>query len=411
VIFVVDFSYWNGTLFNFCGSNANYLYSILKQKSFKWQIFHTASLSRLDLCFERNSKTLNATSTNNFLDHCFRNLQKLNKKTTLEKNRNGWILKIGNRRSNNYFRVYKKQETSLRFEHEMKGKPLREYFVLLMEDNFEEFEQKLSLHFIVSFGKLFSLNSVYLDWLAIKLRPIRQYKIPKSYFNSHYIGFNNFNSFENRQGFFNLLQFLVYVNDLDYTMGHLDSTTYRLVVFKVQDFLKYQNPTVKSTNYYQLKKVLNFIQELQKNSIIQSFSDREFRCLITIPEVKLTKSNRNTWYARVWVAEELFYYPYPFMIPNLTGKRTRDQFEVQFKVIQTFSTINIEKKFLIKDFLDSYSSSLSNYQIKNIKKEFIKWVEILKQNDLIENNYEIIQNGQYHRTYQLTTTRFIKEGS
>lgn len=105
VIFVVDFSYWNGTLLNFCGSNANYLYSILKQKSFKWQIFHTASLSRLDLCFERNSKTLNATSTNNFLDHCFRNLQKLNKKTTLEKNRNGWILKIGNRRSNNYFRV------------------------------------------------------------------------------------------------------------------------------------------------------------------------------------------------------------------------------------------------------------------------------------------------------------------
>ena len=116
-------------------------------------------------------------------------------------------------------------------------------------------------------------------------------------------------------------------------MGHLDSTIYRLVVFKVQDFLKYQNPTVKSTNYYQLKKVLNFMDELQKNSIIQSFSDREFRSLMTIPEVKLTKSNRNTWYARVWVAEELFYYSYPFMIPNLFGKRTRDQFEVQFKVI------------------------------------------------------------------------------
>ena len=169
VIFVVDISYWNGILLNFCGSNANYLYSILKQKSFKWQIFHTASLSKFDLCFERNSKTLNATSINNFLDHCFRNLQKSNKKTTLEKNRNGWILKIGHRRSNNYFRVYKKQKASLRFEHEMKGKPLREYFVLLMEDNFEEFEQKLSLHFIVSFGKLFSLDSVYLDWLAIKL--------------------------------------------------------------------------------------------------------------------------------------------------------------------------------------------------------------------------------------------------
>ena len=30
VIFVVDFSYWNETLLNFCRSNVNYLYSILK---------------------------------------------------------------------------------------------------------------------------------------------------------------------------------------------------------------------------------------------------------------------------------------------------------------------------------------------------------------------------------------------
>lgn len=56
--------------------------------------------------------------------------------------------------------MYKKHETSLRFEHELKGKPLREYFILLMADNLEKFEQKLSLRFIVYFGKLFSLDSV-----------------------------------------------------------------------------------------------------------------------------------------------------------------------------------------------------------------------------------------------------------
>ena len=53
------------------------------------QIFHTATLIKLDLWFERNSKTLNVTSINNFSDHCFINLQKLNKKITLEKNKNG----------------------------------------------------------------------------------------------------------------------------------------------------------------------------------------------------------------------------------------------------------------------------------------------------------------------------------
>lgn len=62
----------------------------------------------------------------------------------------------------------------------------------------------------------------------------------------------------------NLLQFLVYINELNYTMGHLDSTIYRLVIFKVQDFLKYQNPTAKSTSYYQLKKGIDFYPETSK---------------------------------------------------------------------------------------------------------------------------------------------------
>lgn len=87
----------------------------------------------------------------------------------------------------------------------MKRKVLQQYHFLLIENRIEEFEQKLFLHFIVSFGKLFSLGFVYLDCLAIKLRLIRKCKIPKSYLNSHSIGFNNFDSFENRQGFLNLL--------------------------------------------------------------------------------------------------------------------------------------------------------------------------------------------------------------
>jgi hypothetical protein len=130
---------------------------------------------------------------------------------------------------------------------------------------------------------------------------------------------------------------------------------------------------------------------------------------VTIPEVKLIKSNRNTWHARVWIAEELFYYSYPFTIPNRSEKCTRDQLEVQFKVIQVFSSVNIEKVFLIKDFIESYYAALSNYQIKNIKNEFIKWVEILNQNNLIENKYKIILNGNYHTTNQLDT-RNISEG-
>ena len=85
-----------------------------------------------------------------------------NKNISLENNSKGWILKIGNRKSNHYFQIYE-TKNSLRFEHEMKGKVLQQYHLLLVENPFEEFEQKLSYQFFISFGKLLSLQFSYLD--------------------------------------------------------------------------------------------------------------------------------------------------------------------------------------------------------------------------------------------------------
>ena len=49
------------------------------------------------------------------------------------------------------------------------------------------------------------------------------------------------------------------------------------------------------------------------------------------------------------MVNELFYYNYPFYFPNFFNiKLNKDQFEVQ--VFKTFSSENIEKVFLIKDF-------------------------------------------------------------
>jgi hypothetical protein len=88
--------------------------------------------------------------------------------------------------------------------------------------------------------------------------------------NSDYIRLNSLQLFNDRKKFVSLLQFLVYAQNLDYEIGFLGLTSYRRVVFRVQDFLKYQNPTVKSTNYYQLKKLIDFFDELQTNSLIMN---------------------------------------------------------------------------------------------------------------------------------------------
>ena len=68
--------------------------------------------------------------------------------------------------------------------------------------------------------------------------------------------------------------------------------------------------------------MLKFFEELQKNSLIQFFSDTKYRSLVTIPEVLFDKGKQNSW-----IAEELFYYPHPFILPDLLkAKLTKYEF-------------------------------------------------------------------------------------
>lgn len=103
---------------------------------------------------------------------------------------------------------------------------------------------------------------------------------------SHYIRKIEFQTSLYRKKFFTLLQFLVYAQTLDYEIDSLKSTRYRLVRFRVQDFLRY---TGEIYNYYQLKKLLDFFNELQINSLIKFFSDTQYRILVRISQVKLEK--------------------------------------------------------------------------------------------------------------------------
>jgi hypothetical protein len=51
----------------------------------------------------------------------------------------------------------------------MKGKFFQKYYLLLILNHLEEFEQKLSSHFLYYFEKLLRLYFSYLDWLVVKL--------------------------------------------------------------------------------------------------------------------------------------------------------------------------------------------------------------------------------------------------
>ena len=368
-----------------------------------WKLFSSATLSRFDLYYSRNNQSKDKIPGKEFLENCQRELKQINKNVSLEKNRKGWILKIGSRRSNNYSRIYE-TKNSLKFEHEMKGKFLQNYHLLLVKNRLDEFEQKLSSHFFFYFGKLLPLHFSYLDWLIIKLRPIRKQLIFQSGLNSDYI---KSDISLNIKTFVMFLQFLTYVHDLDFEIEYLGGIPYRQVIFQVKDFLEYQK---KSNNYYQLKKLIEFFDELQTNSLIKFFSDKEYRSLVTIPEVALTKGKQNCWVGRVWISEELFRYSHPFILPNLiTKKLTKHEVEVQFKVIQVFSSVNIAKTFWIKDFFEDYSVKLTNQQKTKMKKYFIECLQQYKKHGLIDETYKILSKGTVYSTKELTS-KIISEG-
>lgn len=188
----------------------------------------------------------------------------------------------------------------------MKGKFLQNYHLLLVSSRLDEFEQKFFYHFSVYFGKLLSLEFSYLNWLVLKLRPIRKQLTLSFGLNSDYIKSEISTDTTN---FLMLFQFLNYAQNLNFKTEYLGGVAYRQVVFKVRDFLEFQNPMVTSTNHYQLEKIKNFLQQLQTGLFITSFNDTYFQSLVAIPQVRLNKCPKQKyWIGKVWLVEEFFYH-------------------------------------------------------------------------------------------------------
>lgn len=293
----------DGYLTSLFGIQRYFFYNLVQKKIIDWTIFFSGLLSRFDLYYSRNNKTNDKISVTDFLENCHRKLKQTNKNVSFDKNFKGLILKIGSRRSNCYSRIYE-IKNSLKFEDEMKGKFLQKYHLLLVGNRLDEFEQKLSSHFSIYFGKLLPLHFYYLDWLVIKLRPIRKQPIFQSGLNSDYV---------KPEISLNIKTFVMFLQYLDFEIQCLGGITYRQVSFKLRDFLQFQNPVVKSTNHYQLEKVKNFLQQLQTGVFLTSFDDTYFQSLVAIPQVKFEKCpKQKCWIGKVSLVEELFSYTYPF---------------------------------------------------------------------------------------------------
>ena len=103
--------YWTGTTISFPGQNAAYLYTLIKKEKIDWNLFDLKNikLGRFDLHFLRKLKTTDPTDlVKTFLNESYEYAKSKGRKVELEDNKMGHILRINDRKSSNYYRVYSK---------------------------------------------------------------------------------------------------------------------------------------------------------------------------------------------------------------------------------------------------------------------------------------------------------------
>lgn len=401
VFFSHDLPYWDGTVLHFSGPNAKEFYNWLKQNTVNWNLFRNPRLSRLDLHYTYQKPVL-TNEVELFFQTCQSNP---NLNLDFQKNKRGKILKIGRRTSDRFSRIYTKKD-QLRFEHEMKGRFIDNYSKIFFDQSWEDFEDRISHQFLQYFGKHLPLESLYLDWLVVKLRSIKPRPVSNLIFKMDYI--HSITKIENQKKVVQFLKFLIYVRDLNYTNDYLGSTAYRCVRFRLQDYLKFQESTSESISFYKIKQSKQFFEDLQTDFLLSMFQDKKFQTLISIPKVEFWKDYH--WMVKVWIVDDLFYYNYPFAFPSLFAPNTsKTKFAVQFEILRVFTSEGLEKRFEIQKFIDAYPSALSNQTIRQIKDFFLESVHLLEENNLIQPTFKVLRDGNLEFVDRLTPKN-ISEG-
>jgi len=389
----------------FPGVSGKQFYKLIKQKAIQWKKFPNPTFSRLDLVYQRISKSNDSISTVDFINSCYLQFQELHSSKNLvsERNQKGLILRIGNRRSSKHYRIYTNQKNNLlRFEAEMKGDLIKDFQDLLITSSFEEheFESKIAYQFFkYSFEIFISLNqSSHIDWIADRIRHYQSRNVLslESAIHSDYLNQMDYKLLKEKQHLITLLRLLAYLKKFQYTTKTLRSE-YRKYRFPLRGFLNYNNI---APNSYQFKKLKTFFDLIKNNFVVESFSDKHYRMLVTIPDVLVYKSEQNILMVEIWIAEELFHYLHPFLFSDIFQQNlTKHQFEVLFEIIKTYCSIHLRKEFNIKQFLDNYPSVLSNQDKRQIQEYFIHYIKLLHQEGkLLDKVLDLSSNKVFHIT-------------
>lgn len=384
--------YWDGIKIDFSGNNANQIYKIIQEQKLDWNIFQLSnlSLSRFDLCHFRERKlTDQKDQCEKFFSDSISKLANRYKKNSLNLDRStkGYILRIGNRKSSNFYRIYQ-TKNGLRFELEIKKKSIKQVSNLLFCYDIEQFEEILTKHFYTYSKKVLTLNDRYTDWLIKYFR--KNSKLVGSLATS-YLEQIDTNELSENVKIFTLLQFLAFSRSKNYTQVQIYDQSYYLIEFTLKEYMEFSG--VNNINQYQRNKYINLFYSFQKTApLITYFTDVHFQSLLGFPYLNIQKQGKS-WVVKVAISKLIYEYNYPFSFPN-EFLRYKDIYDLQIKlkVIKTISTVPLEKVFYVEVFLEQFN--VSTKKKAAIKKHIVKVFSQLQMVGIIKNHYRLIKKSQ-----------------
>jgi len=320
-------------------------------------------------------------------------------------------LAIGNRKTSpNFLRIYKKSNGRfIRFELEIKLETAKKFQFFLFAGQFDTLESKLIEHYYSHMiTKLEIHRSCYTDWVVENFRNIRFLQIPKNSFVTTYLNNRLSNRVTDQEFVYKLFQLLSFIRQLQYSCAFIGDQEYLIVSFKLTDFLEFIDT---NNNHYQVQKLGNFLRSLQTlPPMLSIISNICFQSINIFPYLKVFK--QRSWYVQFAIAEELYFYKYPFYFPGVfLNYQNKYQRQAQISFFLAFSVLGIQKVLNVEEFLDRFD--ISNSNLRKVKLSLIKTFVVAKNYKLIENEIVLVLKTKKVKTvnklntHLISTTRFI----
>lgn len=395
-------SFWEGTIMHFSGNNAAQFYKIIQAQKFDWNILKSKyfSLGRIDLYYLRESQLTDQESPlERFFSNTISKPVNQHKKTSLNYDPaiKGYILRIGNRKSSNFYRIYQ-TKNGLKFELEVKKKSVKQFENLLLSYKIQRFEEIFTEYFYKYSKKVLALNDCYTDWL---IKYSRKYYKPIDSFVTSYLKKKETDDLSENVRKFTLLQLLTFCRTKYYDQIQIYDQIYCLIKFSLKEYIQFSG--VETINQYQRNKFIKLFYSLQQiEPLVTYFDDQHFQSIMGFPYINIQKQN-NHWFVEVAISESLYSYCYPFSFPN-TFLIYKDIYDLRIKleIIESISTVPLEKVFYTEIFLQQFN--LSTQKKAQIKNSIVFRFNELEMSNIVENRYVVIKkSGKIEQVDTLTS--------